>query len=249
MGKWVGEYLIALVVLACGGKSGAVDLPPSAGATAASGAGGSFEAMGGAGLGGAPGSSNPVELIDDVDHAGGSSSGLPLPPGSSAFWWGANHLGNWFVYAPAPDELAEDARAAEIVPPRANSIKAYRVRGSGRGRGVDLWVQLDHPGGKAMDLSAYAGITFWARLDGASDRLVVGMNPGIQYFSAPDSVPSVTLAVRPDWEQFELRFEDFDIDGQQVAIFDFVAGEGGGMFDLWIDDLAFVCRNECPTYE
>jgi hypothetical protein len=126
---------------------------------------------------------------------------------------------------------------------------AYRVGGSGRASGVDLWVQLDHPGGRAMDLSAYAGITFWARLDGASDRLVVGMNPGIQYFSAPSSVPSVVLTVSPEWEQFELRFEDFDIDGQDVAIFDFVAGEGGGVFDLWIDDLAFICRNECPTYE
>lgn len=180
-------------------------------------------------------------VIDDVDH---NDTELGLPVGSAAFWW-LGGLGNWFVTAPAPDPYTRDATAAEIVPPRGDSTKAYRVQDEGRDRGVDLWAQLNHPGGRPMDLSAFAGITFWARLDG-SEQLKFALNPGVSYFDAPSEVPTHALAVSTEWRQFSLRFSELGVDVHAVASFDFIVGEGGDKFDLWVDDVGMFCDAECP---
>jgi len=189
-----------------------------------------------------------VEPIDDVEHAGDQFAGLPA--NSSAFFWGPGFLGNWFVYAPLPDRLSGDAQTADIVPPRGDSARAYRVQDADRESGVDLYAQLDHPLNRAMDLSQYEGITFWAKLGGASGRLVVALTPGGErYFDAADTIPSIELTVSSEWEQFVLPFDAFGSDGSAVASFDFVAGQGGEAFDLWVDDLAFLCRGACPTWQ
>ena len=213
--------------------------------TSSGGAGTSAGAVAGTSSGGAAQPGPSVEVVDDVDHTDGSHP--QVPDGSSAFFWGTGYrLGNWFTSAPAPNPFTRDAQAADIVPPRGSSTRAYRVVDSGRERGVDLWAQLDHPNGRAVDLSGYAGITFWARLSGASTRVTVGMNSGVPYFDAPQDVVSVSISVTPEWEQFSLPFSTFGIDGHAVASFDFIVGEGGEDFDLWIDDLALLCKGECP---
>jgi hypothetical protein len=176
-----------------------------------------------------------------VDH---TDSELAVPEGSGAFWWFGG-LGNWFVTAPAPDPYTRDATAAEIVPPRGDSTKAYRVEDEGRERGVDLWAQLNHPGGRPMDLSAFAGISFWARLDG-SEQLKVGVNSGVSYFDAPSDVPTHTVAVSPEWRQYTLRFSELGADVRGVVSFDFIVGEGGDPFDFWLDDLGLFCDGACP---
>jgi len=235
-----------LVVLAtaCGGHSRGA--PGGDGPDSVGGAGSGSGAMADAGShdGGdktAPDAST-TEVIDDGDHPNDHPA---LPPNTSAFWWGGSHLGNWFVDAPAPNAYRRDALRADISPPRDESVWAFRLQDSGRERGVDLWAQLDHPLGRAVDLGAYGGIAFWARLSGATQRLVVGMNPGVSYFEAPGEVPSVELAVSSEWQRFELEFEQFGIDGHAIASFDFIVGEGGGDVDLWIDDLSLRCRSAC----
>ena len=255
----IGIPLICLGVLfaACGGESqGGSDNADTRGG-ASNGAAGSAgddppvtpqagapaQSEGGAGGDGAAPEPATTEVIDDGDRVDANPA---LPLGSSGFWWGGGaHLGNWFVSAPAPNAYQRDAVRAEISPPRDQSVWAFRVEDSGRERGIDLWAQLDHPAGRPVDLGAYTGFAFWARHSGDSRQLIVAMNPGVPYFDAPASIPSVELSVSSEWQRFELDFDQFDIDISAVASFDFIAGAGGGAFELWIDDLSLRCRSAC----
>lgn len=245
---------LGLVFGACGGKSDhSADNTADVGNGGNGGNGGSNVSDGGSGgggaepgttAGGAPEFPGPVEAIDDVD-----ATDLDSDPESAYFYWSGG-LGNWFLDAPEPKLIRADAVSAEIDPPRGESTRAYRVQGTGHSRGVDLWAQLKHPGGDAVDLaSTYAGIVFWAKLEGASDRLLVGVNPGGYYFDAPDEVPTVELSVSGEWQQFVVPFDVWPGDEHAVASFDFIVGEGGGDFDFWLDDLGFFCGAECPPFE
>lgn len=197
--------------------------------------GGSATSVGGAGDAGAP--LEPTESIGDDEQT------MPASP-AGFFWWAG--LGNWFVCA-LPNKFLGDAHKADIVPPRDDSHQAFRLQGSGQELGEDLWVQLQHPNGGAVDLSAYAGIAFWARLDGASDHLTVGLSPNLPSCSAGSNT-TTDITVPNTWQRFELPFEDFGSDGHAVADIEFIVGAGGGDFDLWVDDLSLLCRAECPTH-
>ncbi len=180
-----------------------------------------------------------------MDHGGESYP--ELPPGSSAFFWGSAssaRIGNWFVTTPSA--LTRDAQMGDIVPPRDASTKAYHVAGPEFDQGVDLWAQLDHPSGRTVDLSNFSGVSFWARVGGESRNLLVGLGDGQGFFgrAAAASPASQTVMVTDSWTQFLLRFEDFGVEANAIASFDFVLS-GGRAIDLWIDDLALVCRGAC----
>jgi hypothetical protein len=96
-------------------------------------------------------------------------------------------------------------------------------------------------------------MSFWARLESPSGRVVVALNDGSRASGLLDgrsTLPSRTLDVGADWQEFMLPFESFSqdlpADGPSVASFEFFVGEGGEKFDLWIDDLALVCSGGCP---
>ena len=189
------------------------------------------------------------QMIDDMDHA---TAGYPqLPPGSSAFFWSAPSsvgIGNWFVSFETGS--GRDAHVDVIEPARGTSKKACHLSGSNLARGADLWAQLDHPFGAPVDLGAYAGISFWARLDSISSKLVVAMNnrPGSEFYAASagaSPLPAVTMTVGSEWQHFVIPFEDLGINPTSVVSVDFVAGAGGEPFDVWIDDLALLCRGVC----
>lgn len=188
-----------------------------------------------------------TESIDGVEP--GAVPSLMNQP--AAFYWSGG-LGNWFVCTPPggnPDSpIHGDAQTADIVPPRGDSTHAFRLQGSGEPLGADLYAQLEHPSGGAADLTAYAGIAFWAKLDGDSDQLAVGLSAVAPYCSPSTDVTTVTVAVPNEWQKFELPFDAFGTDGNAVANIEFIVGAGGGAFDLWLDDLSLVCRGECPAH-
>jgi len=236
------------------GGSG-TDRGGSGGAASGSGpGGGSGGALSAAGTGAGPagggtqgeagGEGASTIAIDNVEE----TDGEPEPPAGSsgAFFW-LYGLGNWFVMAPAPNPYVHDAQAEELIPPRGDSTKAYRVQDEGRVSGVDLYAQLNHPQGRPMDLSAFAGISFWAKLDG-SEQIKVGVNPGVSYFDAMSEVPTHALAVSSEWRQFSLRFDELGADVHGVVSFDFIVGEGGDKFDFWLDDLGMFCDGPCPEF-
>jgi hypothetical protein len=200
-------------------------------------------------------------LIDDMEDA--PRMGFPpRPPGGAGFWWPLGPLGNWFLTSAGTDLSAPhgDAMAASIVPPRGESLKARRVQGDGLANGLDLFAQLNHPTQGPVDLRPYSGVSFWARLSSPSGRLIVSLGHG-ESFLAAESTQSPyfaqSVAVSDQWERFILLFDDFRqgvVSGNTsglpfatnaIETIDFIVGLNGESFDLWIDDLALLCRGVC----
>jgi hypothetical protein len=218
-----------------GGTGGSGDAGGSGGTGSLGGTGGS-SGTGGSETGGIGGEA--VAPIDDME----GNEDLGLPPGS--FYWG-RALGFWFY---STNEVIGDAATEDIDPPRGDSKRAYRITDEGLFDGMDLWAQLDHPNNRSFDLSAYAGITFWARLETPSGRLVVALMDGTPYFGAKangEDIRSLTLEASPEWQRFVIPFDAFGESVTSASSIDFIAGIGGEPFDLWIDDLAFVCNGPC----
>jgi hypothetical protein len=139
------------------------------------------------------------------------------------------------------------------------------VHGSGFVSGADLSPQLRHPSNGPVDLSPYLGISFWAKLTSPSSRLIVALveRTGGSFLEAestnsPDHAQSVVVS--DQWQRVILLFDDFHqgvISGNgsgdpftvdAVSIVDFVVGLNGESFDLWIDDLALLCRGICQVH-
>jgi hypothetical protein len=179
-----------------------------------------------------------------------ADDGRPVaPPDSSAFFWGSNsagwRIGNWFVTS----DKVRDAGVWPIEPPRGGSTEARRASGQGFASGVVLWVQLDHPQNRAVDLSAYSGIAFWARLKSATSAVVVSLNDGSHASGALDgrsTLPAVSLTAGDTWQQFTLPFDDFGLSDVKTTTIEFFVGDKGETFDLWIDDFALICSGACP---
>jgi hypothetical protein len=188
-------------------------------------------------------------MIDDMeDH----TNGLPTAPTEAAFFWqsaGAVHIGNWFVSS--PEGSTRDAQRSLIDPSRGDSQNAREVRAGDTTKAINLWAQLDHPQGRAIDLSRYAGLVFWARLTGSGGILDVALDGmpgggGVYFQSDFRSLPTWELFVPDHWQAFTLRFDDLPTPPTGVVSIDFVASTSAGPLDLWIDDVALLCRDACP---
>lgn len=174
-------------------------------------------------------------------------------------------LGNWFVTS--SDGMGGDAHIDEIVPPSPYGKKACHVTGGQSpipsSVRVDLWAQLNHPTGAPVDLGAYIGVAFRVRLRSTTGRLTVALNDvaaGANFFNAESSLsPWPSRTVTPsDWERVVVLFEDFStapptagaVPGRSpklstISSIDFVVGDGVEQFDLWLDELALVCKGPC----
>jgi len=201
-------------------------------------------------------------LIDDMEDV--RRDGFPPPPpGGAGFWWRYG-LGNWFLGSAGTDSSAPhgDAIAANIVPPRGDSLKARRVQSGGLSNGLDLLAQLNHLSGAPVDLHLYSGVSFWARLSSASGRLIVGLGHGGPFLTVEATQSpffAQSIAVSDQWEHFILLFDDFrqgvvsgntsglPLATNAISTIDFVVGLNGEAFDLWIDDLSLLCRGVCQT--
>jgi hypothetical protein len=269
--------VIAVVFLTagCGGESKGSSGDETSNAGASSGgmtasAGSGSVGAGAIGNGGVPGSTSggtaangsatggtaevaqPADL-GDGDHADDGRPAVPTDSTGGFFWRGCSQaswrLGNWWVTS----DRQRDAFPREIDPPRDDSTEARGARGADFVAGVVLWVELDHPWTGSVSLSGCSGLSFWARLESPSGRLVVALNDGSRGSGLLDgrsSLPSRTLDVGPDWQEFVLPFESFPIqdaaaDGLSLASIEFFVGDGGEDFDLWVDDLALVCSEDC----
>lgn len=248
---WVRQLAVGLVLMGCGGRASGSGQPNETGAqggnpgTAGTGAS-NVSAAGGLGSasGGASGAGTVLLVDDEV-----ASDGRPGVPSSAAFFWGSPRagwrLGNWFLTS----DGVYDVELSPFAPARDGSMQARRVSGSGFASGVVLWAELDHPLHRPVDLSAYSGITFWARLESKSGVLAVAAEnePGRAVMAeGRDTLPVVvSLDVGPDWQQFTLPFDELFQGEPQAASIDFFAGAGGEAFELWIDDLAFLCTGAC----
>ena len=238
--SWLGGYrvraanivgVLILSVPACGGVA-AGDKPTS---------GSQPPDSASAGGAGAPSDMLPedkIQLVDDVDHAGQPAT----PAHSSAFFWRGG-LGNWFVST--SDGLAtRDATTDDVIPPRGENTKAYHVAEMNAGTAVDLWAQLNHPQGTGADLGSYSGIAFWARLNSSSGELTIAFGADGR-FADVTSAPHKVVPLSQNWTQFVVRFDELGVNATAVSSIDFVVGQAAP-FELWVDDLALLCRSDCP---
>jgi hypothetical protein len=202
-------------------------------------------AMAGNAAAGAP--ADATTSVGDFDHP---LPGLDnLPTYSSSFFWGSPdtgvRLGNWFVTGADGD--LHDAVIDAVDPPRGDSTLACRVNGAAFADAVDLYAQLDHPSSRPVDLSAYSGLSFWARLNPPTAKLVVALNvDGVALLSEASvtGLVSGSFLATADWQRFELPFGDA-ARTSSVRSIDFVVLRGGEALDLWIDELS-LCRGACP---
>ena len=188
-------------------------------------------------------------MIDDMEDHPES----PVPGGvPSAFYWRSSTsfgLGNWFVSLSGAS--TSDVGRALIDPPRGDSHLAREIQGGDAVRAANMWAQLDHPQGRAIDLRAYAGIVFWSRLTGSGGIVDVALDSlpggGGAYFASDFiQLPTWEIHVSERWQQFTLPFAGLPEVPDGVVSIDFVVSGAAGPFDLWIDDLALVCRGTCP---
>jgi hypothetical protein len=193
-------------------------------------------------------SSSPGFLtIDDMeDHPE-----IPLRTPSAFVWHSSTSLGlgNWFVSS--ADGATSDVGRAPIDPPRGASQWAREIRSGDSARAANMWAQLDHPQGGAVDLSGYAGIAFWTRLTGSGGVVDVALDNlsggGGAYFKSDFTrLPTWEIHVSDQWQQFVLPFGGLSVQPTGVVSIDFVVSGAAGPFDLWIDDLVLVCRAACP---
>jgi hypothetical protein len=211
-------------------------------------------------------------MLDDMEPG-------PLnfePAGGAAFISPVTgRIGNWFMSAAGVVPTSwGDAYGDDIVPPRGDSKRARHARGAQLADIYDVYVQLDHPSGRPVDLSAYAGVVFWARLPftGKNMRqndLIVGLRDRqarATYFDdarIDDADPGNWFAQRVrvglEWQRFVLLFDDFrqgirspasaarrTLDTSEMISIDFIVYPDGRDYDLWIDDVALLCRGTCP---
>jgi hypothetical protein len=227
------QGMVALLISACGGMS-AVDQPnPSS----------QPPDNARAGAAAAPTDQLPdgkVEVLDDVDH---TDSQYPPPRSPASFFWRGG-LGNWFI-STSDGSGTRDASVDDVVPPRGESTKAYHVTQAISGTAVDLWAQLNHLQGTGVDLRSYSGIAFWARLNGSRSQLTVAFGANGRLASI-GSTPQQVVSISQSWTQFVIRFDDLNVDSEAVSSIDFVVEGGNEPVDFWIDDLALICRGDCP---
>ncbi len=239
--RWFTGLFVWLPILAgCGGVVHRNDSNTSRGGSTATSTGGGA-AMTTPGTGGgstaSPGGST-TELVDDMEHTDGKYP--RLPPGSGFFW--SQGLGNWFVTS--SDGITQDAPIEAFVTPDGVTGKACHVS-SAAGVGVDLWAQLSHPTGHAVDLSAYSGVAFKVRLIGPSQTFIVAFSANGRF--APDmGFTWVKLRASEVWQTQQVLFEDVVLDDPNVSSIDFAVPASHDPVDLWIDDLTFLCKGTCP---
>jgi hypothetical protein len=229
--RWVGA-LVGLLALpfGCDGAVSAIDGAAGSPASGASlGSGGGSDATGGAA--GIP-AGGAVELLDNP-----ARDYPAVPPGSASFFWRGG-LANWFVRTSTG--ISQDASATQV----DAGAKEWLTTAE-QGVTVDLWVQLNHPLGTPVDLSAYSGITFETELTGAPGPLLVALNANGDFAKVTSSASTQRFAATDDWQPEEMPFPQ-GADAIHIASIDFVVAEASAAFTLKIRNLALRCKASCP---
>jgi hypothetical protein len=188
-----------------------------AGMGATAGVGGSSGAAAAGGVAGAqPSSTRLLDDFEDGDY-------VAKPDG---WWYGADD-------GTGPEsQLTMD----EISGREGSLIAAHLAAGPTSGFGSLLG--LDLPGG-VFDLSPYAALSFWARIEPASELSV--------RFQSPQNTQYLQLAaVDTEWREFEFAVAEFvaengtAIDPRSVSHLQFWIADSSPAFDLYIDDVRLL---------
>lgn len=213
--------------MGCGGsvaKAGHLGDEPTAGAA---------PAVGGAATGGSAHGGATSEPLGDPHNP----NYPPVPGGGGAFFWRWG-LGNWFVHT------SGGTRTDGMLDENAGNA-TWKAEGAAL-ESVDLWAQLQHPSGMALDLSAYSGISFDAQLTGTVGTLVVVFSANGDYSTADVASDGQRFDVTGDWQTYQLRFQDVGYAANATTSIDFIVRATDAAFVLKVRNLALLCSGFCP---
>ncbi len=201
----------------------------------------------------------PGALVDPIDLMEDGDGSIDFRLGRAGVWYVFNDRTGIQV----PDMFNESFYMSALEPPRQGSKFAAHTSGRGFtnwGAGIGLYLRAQ----QAYDASYYAGISFWARRG-------PGKTPKLQ-FSVPDGETSplggkcnavddslchddfgYDLELGEDFEYYSFTWEQMvarnwsamylpAIDSSKIYGIQFQVPQNED-FDLWIDDLAFLCRS------
>lgn len=165
-------------------------------------------------------------------------------PDSAPVIWGSDATG-W--YAGEWVAGTQPARLVPISPPRGESTSSRYLRTEEASPPV-LWLQLDHPLTRSVNLRPFSGFSFWARSAGDVDSVVVALNIdglGVVGSDSSQGRVSVPVTVGPEWMAVHLDFEEFGFapsDAVEVAMIEFWIDGEAIDGELWIDDLTLLAE-------
>jgi hypothetical protein len=126
-----------------------------------------------------------------------------------------------------------------------DGIRVWKASGTG-GERVDLWAQLNHPAGRAIDLSAYTGISFDTRLIAASGRPWVAFNANGDFTTSSIVLPEPQPGPDAAWLTGTISFEDAAVSASGVSSIDFIIDDSDQPFEIWVRNLTLLCKGACP---
>lgn len=214
----------------------------------------------------APAPIDATALVDDMEDGDGTLAPIA---GRNGTWWVDGDATPGAEIAPPID--ADVPIAAEPMGEgRCGSEYAMHVRG----RGFDDWgvhlafsLRYDAAGLAPVDLSGYAGISFWARVGGEHDAtLRVGFQDansappggrcdpeGSAAAACYDTFGTEVQPLSPEWQQYRLYFARLEQRGVGLSADALDVERLYGMefslsperhFDLWVDDLFLIEAEE-----
>jgi endoglucanase len=195
----------------------------------------------------------PDGLIDDLND--GNSQVAPV----------GGRSGYWYVYADKQGTTITPAGTFESVEGGHGSTTGEQYTAEMKGKlatssNVYAGMGMDFVSPKVTyDVSKYEGITFFAkRAPGTISKLNVKLpdvntDPDGKICSDCYNDFAYTIDVGEDWQRYVLLFHDLRQDGtwgaprkphldvHKVFAIHWEAKTGGGTFDFFVDDIAFVC--------
>lgn len=217
---------------------------PSPGAT---GTGASTATAGGTATGGATSTSGSAtggsstlapdgRTSEPLDDTAGQ---YPTPPEAAggAFFWRYG-LGNWFV-------SSSTSRSRDGTFQDVEGVRIWKASAA-VGEDIDLWAQLNHPQGWALDLSAYSGISFDYQTIGASQPLEVAFNANGLIDIAQTKELACGASTEPPWLPCRVSFAATGQNAAGISSFDFIVRNADAPFDLLVRNVSLLCKGACP---
>jgi len=213
---------------------------------------------------------SPADCETYVCTAGECADDLDIPTahiidymedGNSAINVTDGRNGGWYPFNDGLGTSVHEFPGAIAARRGAESGFGIHTAGSGytmwgSGFGFDIFV--DGEGKNLYDVSAYAGITFWARSETAMALTVAfpdvntsgQLPPSRKLCTSCDHHWLTSVSMSTDWKRFTVLWTDLRLEGGTVPTpTEFAATQvvsmqwrvaTGSVYDYWIDDIAFV---------
>jgi hypothetical protein len=209
-----------------------------------------------------------LDMIDDLEHTG---KAIPTVGSRTGHWVIVGTRTTGGKHNPEP------ITTSPTTPPRAGSTLAMHYFGTGEDQaGIGVGFNDFLPTPTPVNASGDTGVTFWARAGDTNDPLVswylllgdrtttpAGGLCGVGGAGACFDDFGYALDLTSDWKKYTVPFADL-VPGQlgfgahgpaldATTLFSVAfktAGTPADTFDIWIDDLALLCRSsDCRPIE